>query len=84
MTKILAHIVSVIFHPLFVVLYLLLFLLWTHPFVFSNGDKNVKIVFYIYTVVSLVIIPIISILLMKNLNIIKSVYMSDKMDRIGH
>lgn len=81
--RVLANIFSAVLHPLFIMAYLLLLLFYLNPFMFTKQNEHHKIVFYSYTLLSTVIIPVVSILLMKNLNIIKTYMMQDKMDRVG-
>jgi hypothetical protein len=62
---------------------MMLLLFYLNPFMFTKQNEHQRIVLYTYTMLSMVIIPVVSILLMKNLNIIKSIRMEDKMDRVG-
>jgi membrane-associated phospholipid phosphatase len=78
-----AHIVSFIFHPLFILVYILGLLYWINPYIFNEQNKKEEIIFVTYTLVSVLVIPVVSIVLMKNLNIIKSFSMEDKMERVG-
>lgn len=81
--KIAAHFVSFIFHPLFILVYMLGLLYLLNPYIFNEQNKKEEIIFVTYTIVSVIVIPVVSILLMKNLNIITSLSMEDKMERVG-
>ncbi len=81
--KIVAYIISFVFHPLFILFYMLSFLYSMNPFIFDETSEMEQISFITYTLVSIIIIPVVSILLMKNLSIIKSLSMHDRMERVG-
>lgn len=83
MTKFFANIISVLMHPLFIIGYVMLYLMWANPYLFGfSGDKAEGLV--IISIVSIsVIFPMISILMMKALGLIKSLEMEDKNERIG-
>ncbi len=81
--KILAKALSFIFHPLFILVYVLALLMMINPYLFRIQDEKVKVIFFTYTMVSLIVIPVISILILKQLNVIKSFSMKDKMERVG-
>lgn len=81
--KIPAHLFSVIFHPLFIPLYVIGFLIYFHPSYFSGFgiyEKN-KILFI--TALNTVFFPALSVLLMKGLGFIQSVMLHKQQDRIG-
>jgi hypothetical protein len=81
--KIFAKIISFLFHPLFITIYSLAAIYFLHPFIFDNKNNNSKIFFIAYSILSTVIIPVLAILLMKNLNIIETFKMEKKAERIG-
>jgi len=81
--RILANIVSYIFHPLFVLAYILGLLMVINPYVFKVQDEKAKVIFLVYTLVSLIVIPIIAILILKQVDIIKSFKMEGRMERVG-
>jgi membrane-associated phospholipid phosphatase len=80
-----AKIISVIFHPLLVLTYMLLLLLIVNPYLFgvnSVGDKgSVKLILTVFF--STFLIPAFAIFMMWRLKLISSLHMSDKQDRIG-
>ena len=81
--KLFSNIVSYLFHPLFALVYVLLLLMVINPYLFRIQDEKVKVIFFTYTVVSLLVIPLIAMLILKQLNIIKSFKMEDRMERVG-
>ncbi|HHH54112.1 MAG TPA: hypothetical protein ENK91_10665, partial [Bacteroidetes bacterium] len=81
--KIFSNIISFVFHPLFILVYILLLLMAIDPWLFRMPDKKVKVIFFTYTFVSLIVIPVISILILKQLNVIKSFRMESKSERIA-
>lgn len=83
MKKLLALGVSYIFHPLFLYFYLVLLLYVANPFAFNLPAKRELGVFVIMTFTILVAFPLISVLLMRNLSLIRSFKMDDKTERIG-
>ncbi|MEY3422325.1 MAG: hypothetical protein RIR48_2628, partial [Bacteroidota bacterium] len=70
-------------HPLFVIGYVMLFLMWANPYLFGfSGDKAEGLV--VISIVSIsVLFPMISILMMKALGLISTLEMKDKNERIG-
>ncbi|HMR42295.1 MAG TPA: hypothetical protein PKC40_00610 [Saprospiraceae bacterium] len=77
-----ARVCSVIFHPLFIMTYMLLLLLLINPYLFgvnrmADQGRLIMMVFF-----STVFIPIVSISMMKTLGFVSSWEMEDRMDRI--
>ena len=83
--RVAAKTLSVIFHPLLVLTYMLILLLVVNPYLFgvnSVGEK--KSIELILTVLfSTFLIPAFAIFLMWRLKLISSIHMADKQDRIG-
>jgi hypothetical protein len=79
-----AQIVSIIFHPLLILTYMLILLLMVNPYLFgvnSLGDKE-SIKFILTVFFSTFLIPAFAIFLMWRLQLISSLEMRDKQDRI--
>lgn len=79
-----AQIVSIIFHPMLILTYMLILLLMVNPYLFgvnSVGDKE-SIKFILTVFFSTFLIPGFAIFLMWRLNLISSLEMRDKQDRI--
>jgi membrane-associated phospholipid phosphatase len=82
MYKSLAKGVSILFHPLFVLFYILLILMVVNPILFSTDLKARNIV--VFTIFMLtVFIPLISILMMRALGFIQSFLMVERTERIA-
>lgn len=78
-----AQIISILFHPLLIIIYLLMVLITLNPYLFVLNDLQEKTTFFVYTFVNTLIIPIISIFIMKFLGMIKSLEMETNKERIG-
>lgn len=81
--KILAKIISILFHPLWMLIYLLAILLAINPYMFSWQDEHEKLLFFVYTFMNTLIIPVLAIFIMKMLGFVKSLEMLGKKERIG-
>lgn len=81
--KLIANLVSWIFHPLFMLSYILLLLIWVDPYLFGVQDVKGEMKLFFPVFISTVIIPGFAIFMMKALKMIKSIEMQDKMDRTG-
>ena len=77
-----AHLFSYVFHPLFVPLYVLLFLMYVHPSYFSGADSQTKFWLPISFVQLSIGYPLLTILLLKGLGFIDSVFLRTQKDRI--
>jgi hypothetical protein len=79
--RVLAKVISFIFHPLFIPVYISWFLLYFTPLFpgFAQGDKAMLLVrfFVMYTV-----FPLATILLAKGLGFVQSIYLRTQKDRI--
>ncbi|OAV46011.1 hypothetical protein A3850_018925 [Lewinella sp. 4G2] len=78
-------IVSGIFHPLFVPTYMFLLLVMIKPFLFGSNDFGSErtLLTLLMMVLYTAVIPVISIIIMRLLNMVSSIMMEDKMERIG-
>jgi hypothetical protein len=80
--RIFAKIFSYIFHPVFVPLYVVAFLLYVHPSAFTSFDAVAKRQTFIIIAVNLVFFPLLSVLLLRALKFIDSIYLRTQKDRI--
>ena len=78
-----AHIFSLLFHPLFIPFYVVSFFLCFHPSYFSGFGVYEKYKLLYTTLLNTVFFPLLSILLMKGLGFIKSVFLHTRQDRIA-
>lgn len=81
--KFIANIISFVFHPLFILVYIMGMLMVINPYIFRIQDEQARVVFFVYTFVSLIVIPVVAIVILKQLNMIKSFRMEDKLERVG-
>lgn len=78
-----AHFFSVIFHPLFMPFYVVLFLLNYHPSYFSGLGNFTRFEILRSVVFNTILFPLFSLLVMKGLGFIKSFMLHSRQDRIG-
>ncbi len=78
----LAHFFSYIFHPLFVPLYAVCFLVYVHPSYLSGFNYREKIQVLMIVVLNAFFFPLISVLLLKGLGFIDSIFLRTQKDRI--
>lgn len=81
--RVTAHIVSVLFHPVFIPSYIVAFLVNFHPSYFSGFSAGAKMMLLLTTILNTAFFPAFSILVMKGLGFIKSVFLPTQQDRIG-
>jgi hypothetical protein len=81
-TKFFAHFLSYVFHPVFTPIYVTYYLLYLHPLAFVGFSKMEKIQTLIIVALNLTVFPLISVLLLKALGFIESIYLRTQKDRI--
>lgn len=82
MARIFSKAIAVVFHPLFVITYALLLLLWVNPYLFSFQDPKAKgIVIILFFMLSFGF-PFITIMMMKLLGFVKTLEMENHRERI--
>ena len=77
-----ATLLSYIFHPVFVPVYIIAFLLFIQPFLFVGFDIRQKILVLIQSILMFTFFPLVSVGLLKALKFISSVKLKDRKDRI--
>jgi hypothetical protein len=80
--RIAAKIISYIFHPVFIPVYVVGFLVYIHPYlfaVFSGWNKSITM---IQAFVMFTFFPIVTVLLLKALKFINTIYLLTQKDRI--
>jgi hypothetical protein len=80
--KFLAYGFSYVFHPLFIPVYVTLFLLLVHPYIFAGLDDWGKFGNLLQIFVNCTFLPLMSVLLLKGLKFIDSVYLRTQKERI--
>jgi hypothetical protein len=79
--RIAARVISVIFHPLFIPVYISWFLLFINP-IFPAFDTKAKAMLLIRFLVMYTVFPLATILLAKGLGFIQTIYLKTQKDRI--
>jgi hypothetical protein len=80
--RLMAKVISYIFHPIFIPVYILLFLLYIHPGVFAGFSGWKKSLVLIQAISMYGFFPLVTVLLLKALKFIDSVYLDTQRDRI--
>lgn len=81
MVKVLAHSISVLFHPLLMVTYGLLFFMWANPYAFGRLKDNAVILILLVFIYSF-LLPAVALFLLKKVELVDSLQLKDKQDRI--
>lgn len=77
-----AHVISMVFHPIFLIIYFLFILYTINPYLFAfQGQKDMGIII-IYVVCISIIFPLIPLLMMYFLGMSNDFYLNNKKDRI--
>ncbi len=77
-----ANFFSYIFHPVFIPIYAIVFFVYLHPSYFSGFSASGKLQTVIISVINLVAFPLLSVLLLKALGFIDSIFLRTRKDRI--
>jgi hypothetical protein len=77
-----AKIISYVFHPLFVPVYVVWFLVYVEPYFFAGADDWNKKVVIIQAIVMYVLFPLVTVLLLRALRFIDSIMLKTQRDRI--
>ena len=80
--RLLAKTISYIFHPVFVPLYIVLFMVYVHPWIFAGFSEMDKSRTVIMSALMYTFFPIVTVLLLKALKFIKTFNLTTQKDRI--
>ena len=80
--KIFGYFFSIIFHPLFIPVYVTWFLLYVHPDAFQGFSPADKFKVLLIIIINVVFFPLITVLLLKAVGFISSVQLHLRKDRI--
>lgn len=80
--KAVGNFISAVFHPLFVPVYVIAFLLYVHPSAFTGFTSSDKFRVLLIILLNIVFFPLITILLLKALGFISSIQLHTRKDRI--
>ncbi len=81
--RFLAYFVSIVFHPLLMLTYMLILLLIINPYLFGASVISQVDVFILTIFFSTFVLPGFSVVLMKLLGLVASIELKDKQERIG-
>jgi len=77
-----AHVISVVFHPLFIATYVTAFLLYVHPYVFSGFPEGLKFFRLVSVIFNTAFVPLFAVFLMWRLKLVESMMLKTQKDRI--
>lgn len=80
--RVIARIISWVFHPVFVPLMVIGFLLYEHPYVFAGFSSFLKFRIMMIAVVCFTFFPLVTVLLLKGLKFIDTIYLHTQKDRV--
>jgi hypothetical protein len=81
-TRFLAHLLSWIFHPLFIPVYVTVFLLYIHPYAFIVSNEKMKVFKLLFVIVNTALFPGFAVLLMWRLKLTQSIFLRTQRERI--
>ncbi len=79
---VLGNFFSYIFHPIFIPIYAIAFLVYVHPSYFTGFSDKRKLMTVIISTVNLVMFPLLSVLLLRAVGFIDSIFLRTRKDRI--
>lgn len=80
--RLLARFISWVFHPVFVPVYMMAFLVYEHPFQFTGFDPRQKLMVMLQAIAMYLFFPLVTVLLLKALGFIESIQLKKQKDRI--
>ncbi|HSU29141.1 MAG TPA: hypothetical protein VLJ68_12220 [Chitinophagaceae bacterium] len=80
--RLIAKIISYLFHPVLVPLYVVWFLLFVHPYLFAGFTAWDKTRVLLQSILMFFFFPVVSVLLMKALKFVETIYLNTQKDRI--
>jgi hypothetical protein len=80
--KLLAHFISYIFHPIFIPLYVVAFLVFEHPSYFSGFSMAERKHTVVIILINEVFFPLFAVMLTKGVGFIDSIFLKTQRDRI--
>ena len=80
--KFFGHLFSYVFHPLFIPTYITFFLIYVHPYVFSDTDPRTKLMRGLSVILLTAFFPAFSVFLLKMLDFTSSIFLKTRKERI--
>lgn len=81
--RVIAMILSYVFHPLFIPVYLTYFILTIHAYQFAGISEWGKTLKLLLVAITCCFMPLVSVLLLRALNFVDSIYLKTQRDRIA-
>ncbi|MEL6945304.1 MAG: hypothetical protein AAFO82_21845, partial [Bacteroidota bacterium] len=82
MPRSIAYLISVVFHPLLVVTYMLIILLLMNPYLFGVNDITEQVSLIIILLFSTFFMPVLMVGMLKKLDLVESIDLKDRQERI--
>jgi hypothetical protein len=77
-----AHLISIVFHPLFVSAYVMGFLIFVHPYAFAGIEHKIKMLRFFHILIFNALFPAFAVFLLWRLKFIHSVLLRTEKERI--
>lgn len=77
-----AHLISFVFHPLFISAYVMAFVIFAHPYAFASFDHRTKVMRLLSVVLCNTFLPLFAVFLLWRLQLIKSPLLRNEKERI--
>lgn len=81
--KLIAHFFSFLFHPIFILIYILFITLLVNPYAFGYNDVKEARDLLLFNLLIVVPIPVLSIILLRGLGLTTSLQLKSRQERIG-
>ncbi len=80
--RVFANIISYCFHPIFIPLFVAYFLIYIHPYAFTGFSSSEKAQTILIVILNLILYPLLSVVLLKAVGFIDSLFLRTQKDRI--
>lgn len=80
--KYIAHLISLVFHPLIIISYVLVLLLVINPYLFSIQNEKAIGILITYVIMLTIVLPGISVMLMRAMGFVNSIHLKERSERI--
>lgn len=77
-----AHIISFVFHPLFITSYVAAFLIYIHPYAFAGDPERLRFFRLVMVIFNTAFIPLFAVFLMWRLGLLQSMFLRTSKERI--
>lgn len=81
--KLPAKIISYLFHPVFILVYVIYFLAYVHPYLYAGFNERIKTTAVMAAAfIAFTFFPLVTVLLLKGTKFIDSIYLRTQKDRV--